>query len=224
MEIAKACIQLLVVVGLGGVVGVVLRSIDERREERRARDERRFAIFQQIVDAYHCVKLVRRSLRTVGLRDKALAQLRPEQLASLRDGMTKIIEADLTLEQIDRELETRRVYDRTDDLRYQLQRILGYLSPLVEEWEKNGGKLWSDQQAVRVQDLPKLQAFLGPAGSDFRPHAADPMGWIGWIVRDELLGSGPSRPTDPAVPPAHADTVDPLPAAPPNRPSPPSRT
>ena len=44
-EIAKACIQLVVVVGLGGIVGVMLRSVDERR------DERRFDIFQELFDA-----------------------------------------------------------------------------------------------------------------------------------------------------------------------------
>jgi hypothetical protein len=38
-----------------------------------------------------------------------------------------------------------------------------------------------------VRDLHLLQAFLGPAGDDFRPNAADPMGYAQWIVRDELL-------------------------------------
>lgn len=90
-EIAKACIQLVVVVGLGGIVGVVLRSIDERRDERRARDERRFAIFQELVDAYHRIKLVRRRLRTVGLRAPGPERLRSEQLKTLREGMTTII-------------------------------------------------------------------------------------------------------------------------------------
>jgi hypothetical protein len=192
-EIAKACIQLVVVVGLGGVVGVVLRSIDERRDERRARDERRFAIFQELVDAYHRIKSVRRQLRTVGLRAPGLERLRSEQLTALREGMTTIIEAELTLEQIYRELDARSVFDRNDDIREQLGRLLGYTSGLVGEWEKYGGAFWKDAQTRSVADLPKLQAFLGPAKADFTGRAADPIGWIEWIVRDELLSTPRAR-------------------------------
>jgi len=85
-EIAKACIQLLVVVGFGGVVGTVLRSVDQRRDERRARDEQRYAIFQEIVDAYHRLKYVRRHLRSMGLRAPAAERLNSKQLTALREG------------------------------------------------------------------------------------------------------------------------------------------
>jgi hypothetical protein len=192
-EIAKACIQLVVVVGLGGIVGVVLRSIDERRDERRARDERRFAIFQELVDAYHRIKLVRRQLRTVGLRAPGPERLRSEQLQALREGMTTIIEAELTFEQIYRGLDTRSVFDKNDDIRKHLGRLLDYTSGLVGEWEKYGGAFWKDTQTRRVADMPKLQAFLGPAKADFTGRAADPIGWIGWIVRDELLSTPRAR-------------------------------
>jgi hypothetical protein len=186
VEIAKACIQLVVVVGLGGIVGLVLRSVDEKRDQRRARDERRFAIFQQLVAAYHRLKFVRRNLRTVGLRRPGPERLRPEQLAALREGLTSIVEIDLTLEQVYRELDARSAFSDRDSIHEQLGRLLQYVSGLVEEWEIHSGGFWDDHQSVRVGDLPKLQAFLGPAKDDFRPNAADPMGRVEWIVRGEL--------------------------------------
>jgi hypothetical protein len=193
VEIAKACIQLVVVVGLGGIVGLVLRSVDEMRDQRRARDDRRFAIFQQLVTAYHRLKFVRRNLRTVGLRHPGPEQLRAEQLAALREGLTSIVEVDLTLEQVYRELDARSVFTDQVSIHEHLGRLLKYVSCLVEEWEMHGGGFWDDQQAIRVGDLPKLQAFLGPAKDDFRPNAADPMGRVEWIVRGELPNSSSLR-------------------------------
>jgi len=192
-EIAKACIQLFVVVGLGGVLGTVLKSVDQRRDERRARDDQRYAIFARIVDAYHNLKFVRRNLRSVGLRAPAPESLRAEQLTALREGMTSIVQVELTLEDIDRGLDARAVFDRTDDIRNNLKRLLKYTGGLVTEWEKNGGALWKGDQAVRVGDMPKLQAFLASAPVSFTSGAADPMGWIEWIVRDELSSTRHTR-------------------------------
>ncbi|MBE1551892.1 hypothetical protein GGC64_005979 [Mycobacterium sp. OAS707] len=192
-EIAKACIQLLVVVGLGGVVGTVLRSVDQRRDERRARDEQRYAIFQQTVDAYHRLKYVRRYFRSMGLRAPAPQPLSSKQLTALRDGMTDVIQVELTLEDIYRGLDARPVFDRTKDIRHQLDRLLKYVSGLVKEWEKSGAALCKNSQAVHVDNLPRLQAFLAPAPVSFTAGAADPMGWIEWIVRDELSSTRHTR-------------------------------
>ena len=156
-EIAKACIQLVVVVGLGGIVGVVLRSIDERRDERRARDERRFAIFQELVDADYRIKLVRRRLRTVGLQAPGPERLRSEQLKETSGGNDNDHQAELTFEQIYRGLDTRSVFDQNDDIRKHLGQLLDYTSGLVGEWEKYGGAFWKDTQTRRVADMPKLQ-------------------------------------------------------------------
>ena len=57
IALAKAGIQLLVVIGLGAIVGAVVKSAEEARDQRRQRDERRFAIFTQVVSAYHRLKI-----------------------------------------------------------------------------------------------------------------------------------------------------------------------
>jgi hypothetical protein len=192
MEIAKACIQLVVVVGLGGVVGGVLKVVDEQRSQRRLRDDLRFNVFQEVATAYHRLKFVRRNLRAVGLRRPGPEQLRPEQVSALREGQTTIVEVELNLEQMNRELETRSIFDRSEEIRRHLARLLAYLSRIIDEWEHHGGQLWADQQSVSLNELPRLQAFLGRAEDDFRPNAADPMGWVEWIVRDELVIARPS--------------------------------
>ncbi len=185
-ELAKAGIQLVVVIGLGGVVSSVFRVVDVSRERRRIRDEQRFAIFQQLVTAYHQLKFVRRNLRMVGLRNGP-DELRPEQVEALRSGMATVTDVELTLEQIYRELDARSVFDQSDELHGHLARLLQYVSKLVEEWEGHGASFWPDHQTDRVQDLVVLQAFLGSAKDDFRPNAADPMGRMEWIVRGEIL-------------------------------------
>jgi hypothetical protein len=189
IEIAKACIQLVVVVGLGGAVGVVLKAVDERRSQRRLRDDLRFRMFQEVVSAYHRLKFVRRNLRAMGLRRPGPERLRPEQVSALREGQTTLVEVELTLEQMNRELATRSIFDRSDEIRRHLARLLDYLSSIVDEWEHYGGPLWEDQQSVLIDELTRLQAFLGRAEDDFRPNAADPMGWVEWIVRDELVSA-----------------------------------
>lgn len=193
MEIAKACIQLVVVVGLGGVVGGVLKVVDEQRSQRRLRDDLRFKVFQEVVTAYHRLKFVRRNLRAVGLRRPEPGRLRPEQVSALRKGQTTLVEVELTLEQMNRELETRSIFDRSPEIRRHLARLLAYLSKIIDEWEHYGGQVWGDQQSVSVGELPRLQAFLGRAEHDFRPNAADPMGWVEWIIRDELISARPSK-------------------------------
>ena len=196
-ELAKAGIQLVVVIGLGGVVSSVLRTADVARERRKILDEHRFAIFQQLVTAYHQLKFVRRNLRMVGLRDGPDA-LRSEQVEALRAGMTTVVDVDLTLEQVYRELDARSVFDRSQEIHGYLGQLLTYISKLVEEWETHGASFWPDRQTGRVRDLVVLQAFLGSAEDDFRPNAARPMGRVEAIVREELLGSDETRDGDSA--------------------------
>jgi hypothetical protein len=115
------------------------------------------------------------------------------QLTALREGLTSIAEADLTLEQIYRGLDARSVFTDQASFHEQLGRLLKYLSGIVEEWQMHGGGFWDDEQTVRVGDLPKRRVLLGPATDDFGPNAADPMGRVEWIVPGELPNAHYSR-------------------------------
>jgi hypothetical protein len=189
IELAKACIQLVVVVSLGGIVGLVLRSIDLWRDEARAVYDRRRGILEQLVVAYQRLKFVRRDLRAIGLGHPARERLRAEQLKALREGMTSIIEADLAIEQVYREVDDARanfVPVDSDVVHEQLRRLLEYVGSIVDEWERYGGEFWEDEQPIRMRDLPRLQAFLGPAEDDFLPRAGEPLGRVEWTVRRAL--------------------------------------
>lgn len=185
IEVAKAGIQLLVVIGLGAVVSTVMKSAEAARDRGRQRDERRFAIFAQIVAAYHRLKFVRRNLRMVGIRSRP-EQLRPEQVEALRSGMETIAEVQLEFEEVMRSLDARSAFDDAEEIARHLGLLADYVGNLVKEWEDHGECFWSDNQSRRVGELPRLQAFIGRAADDFRPNAATPMGWLEWIVRGEL--------------------------------------
>jgi hypothetical protein len=186
VDLARAGIQLVVIIGLGGVVSLVLRDAEAARERRRLLDERRFATFEQLVTVYHRLKLVRRDLRMVGLRCHPDV-LRPEQVEALRTGMQTLTEAQLTLEEIVRGLDARPVFDNAEEIHNRLTSLASYVGKIVEEWEDEGRHFWVDQQTRKVAKLPRLQKFIGPAPDDFRPNAAEPLGWVEWTVREQLL-------------------------------------
>jgi hypothetical protein len=194
VDLARAAIQLVVIIGLGGVVSLVLRDAEAARERRRLLDERRYAIFEQLVTVYNRLKFVRRNLRMVGLRGNP-DSLRAEQVEALRTGMQTLTEAQLTLEEVLRGLDARPVFGKADEIHDRLTALAGYVGRLVDEWEHQGQHFWVGQQTKEVGELPRLQKFLGPAKDDFRPHAAEPLGWVECIVREQLPEAKSARPT-----------------------------
>jgi hypothetical protein len=185
VDLAGAGIQLIVIIGLGGVVTSVLRYAEASRDRRRQRDDRRFAIFAELVTAYHRLKFVRRNLRMIGIRSRPDV-LRAEQVEALRTGMQTITEVQLTLEEVVRSLDARSVFDNAAAIHDDLSKLAAYVDGLVDEWEHHGECFWAESQTRKVADLPRLQAFLGPAKDDFRPNAAVPLGRVEWTVRGEL--------------------------------------
>src|SRR5207244_856571 len=182
VELAKAGIQLVVVIGLGAVVSFVLRMLDVSRERRRTRDERRFATFQQLVKAYHQLKFVRRSLRMVGLRDGP-DKLFPEQVDALRSGMATVVDVNLTVEQIFRELDARSVFEGAAEIQDHLGRLLEYVENLVDEWESHGMGFWPDHQTGRVRTYSSCRRSSGrPTKTSGQRRPIRWGGWSGWCA------------------------------------------
>jgi hypothetical protein len=186
VDLARAGIQLVVIIGLGGVVSLVLKDAEAARDRRRLLDERRYATFEQLVTMYNRLKFVRRNLRMVGLRSHPDA-LRAEQVEALRTAQQTITEVQLTLEEVLRGLDARPIFDKAKEIHERLGILTIYVDKLVDEWERQGKHFWVDQQTRKVGDLPRLQKFLGPAKDDFRPNAAEPLGWVEWIIREQLI-------------------------------------
>ena len=193
VEGAKAAIQLVVVIGLGGVVSFVFRTVEVSRERRRILDERRFAIFQQLVTVYHQLKFVRRNLRMVGLRGGPDGLL-PEQVEALRSGMETVVDVGLTLEQISRELDAQSVFDRSEEINRELGRLLQYVDNLVEEWEGRG-------RAVLARSTDRSGAGSGGSAALSWPREgrlpskcrlADGVWWSGPFGRTKLMAGSHS--------------------------------
>lgn len=69
VELAKGGITLFAIAILGGALAAAFRSLDERRQEARRIDEYRAATADELWDAYHSIKAVRRLLVVAGFAE-----------------------------------------------------------------------------------------------------------------------------------------------------------
>jgi len=81
-ELSKAGIQLLAIVIFGGAVAAAFRSLDARREDLRRLDAYRAATVDELLDAYHRIKAVRRALRASGFDQQDSESVSAEQCAA----------------------------------------------------------------------------------------------------------------------------------------------
>jgi hypothetical protein len=177
VDLARAGIQLVVIIGLGGVVSSVLRFAEASRDRRRLRDERRFGIFEQLVTAYHRLKFVRRNLRMVGIRSRPDV-LRAEQVEALRTGMQTITEVQLTLEEVLRSPDARSVFENAAAIHDHLSALASYVGSLVDEWEHHGKCFWVDQQTRKVGDCRGCRRSSVPPRTTFGRMRLSR--WDGW--------------------------------------------
>ena len=75
IDLAKAGVQLGVVVVIGGVIATLLRSFDDYRDYRRREREYRLSVFHDLLGAYKGLKAARRTLRAFGFRAPASGTL-----------------------------------------------------------------------------------------------------------------------------------------------------
>lgn len=108
--------------------------------------------------------------------------------------MVAIIDIQLTFERVQRELDARSTaFSQQNHIAWHIERLQQYVHDLVQEWERNGGRITGDGTVPPDVRFERLHAFLGPARLDFRPCAADPMGHVEFAVRDEFFGSAATR-------------------------------
>ena len=176
LEVAKAGVQLGVIAVLGGLVTLALRSVDAAREDRRRLREYRLSILHDLLASYNGIKTARRILRAFGFRMPTSGRLSAEQIAEYRAQSRSLIEIQLSLEKIVRELEARPdLFADSDDLRAALGDAGDYVHDVGKEWEENGAWLKEGVQAAKLANLRALQGFLRTRDTDFDQRVSKPI-------------------------------------------------
>jgi len=176
LEVAKACIQLLLVT----LVGVCIRELVKDRDSRRAKADKEAAqvmrIRRAVTKAYLNAKRSRRCLRAEATKTA------PKQYVDIASQpydrhMRSVNDAQLELERLVRELNvTSPAPEWLKDARSSMKSMEEYLGNLVTEYEDSYGASVSSQ-SLKLELLPRLADFIGPfEGSQFEKkfsHAHD---------------------------------------------------
>jgi len=185
LELAKAFVQLAVITLLGGAVAATLRYVESLREENRRLNEYWAGLFREVVAAYNEIKTVRRTLRAFGFRKTPAGSLSAEQAVQFWAQMTSLLQSQLSLERVERELRTSPEADATH-AREAIQTVETYVHDIVKEWEDYGLEITEGVASNRLEKLEELRSFLGPADQGFRENATEPMELLEGFIRRKL--------------------------------------
>jgi hypothetical protein len=175
LEVTKAGLQLFAIALLGGSVAWAFKILDERREDRRRLDEYLASVTDELWEAYHRVKAVRRTLQAAGFErllypQKLVAdrskQLSQQQAAEYSEQMAVLNDAQLTLEKFNRGVETQpSLYEpEAAKIRSALREAEKYVNGILKDWENHGEdiKVGANLDEVRGW-LQNLAGILGPS-------------------------------------------------------------
>ena len=171
-ELAKALLQLLTVIVIGGGLSLVTFNYQSERDDRResqlkARDDQRDLqersdavlrdLLREALESYHAVKRARRFLRArrVGAADGEYIDVEAyeEQLAVIND-----VQLDFERLQLVAGL-VRDVRVDAQKLVKEFETIQKYLSELLTEWEQTRRNTKA-ASTLSLRDLEKLYAFM----------------------------------------------------------------
>jgi hypothetical protein len=181
-EVTKAGIQLCTIAILGGLVA--FRVLDDRRakerhdeeidrEDRLRLDKYLAGVADELWGSYHRVKAARRTLMAAGFerllgpgeqfRERG-GKLSERQSAKYRTQMDVLDDAQLTLEKLERGVETQRsLYEpNTSLIESNLHDAEIYVDGVLKDWQDHGNQITvgADLDDVRTW-LENLPRFLG---------------------------------------------------------------
>ena len=114
------------------------------------------------------MKAARRALRAFGFRKEVAGPLTADQVAEYRMQFRSLVDIDLSLEKVRRELESRpSLFEQSESVRADIQTANKYLGALIEEWECKGSAIREKTAGSDVEALDKLQEFLGSPEGDY---------------------------------------------------------
>ena len=174
IDVAKAGLQVAVITFIGLLVNVLLKSVDERRR----RDEQRLEVFRSIILAYNQVKAVRRNLRTLGFLEPP-GKLNALQARGLREQMSALNDAQLSLEAIKREVDESRLFISKKEIVAELVIAEKYLTrDIHDRWEEAGGLVWEGSAPESLRPLALVESFIGRESDghrEFEMGFSDPL-------------------------------------------------
>jgi hypothetical protein len=112
--------------------------------------------------------------------------------------MGSLVECQLSLEKVGRELRTSGPRDARDAWGA-IRTAEKYVHDIVEDWEIHGVEITEGVPTSELTDLNHLQSFLGPAEQGFLENATKPMELLEGFIRAQLRaphhqGRGSSSP------------------------------
>lgn len=190
-ELAKAFLQVLVVVVIGALITLgtsdYQKDRDAWRDLKQRSDELLGGLLDDAVNGYHNVKRARRVMRA------RLGAKEGQGTAGIRlydDQMEVINDTQLRFERL--KLKVDGVSDgRLDaaDLRSNIETIKDALHELVQEYESERRRLSVDVDRTFTARLPKLTWFLSENSRDFNKKIGDPFEAILKQIQAAMLKS-----------------------------------
>lgn len=192
LEAAKALLQFMIVIILGGLSGLAINSFDKRRRGYRALQEFRQEFLESLSRSYQDAKRARRALRTVGLTTKFGDQKPPmntKRCEAYQEQMLSLNDTQLTLERLKIEAGNfRDAFSAKAKLEEELRGMENYVRKVVKEYEQYWGGLQQDPPVVTFENLERLADFTGSfSDSDFRNDFSERYYVAVGLVRQDLL-------------------------------------
>jgi hypothetical protein len=209
MEFAKALLQ----VGVGSVAAAVLSVLvfghqnrverEQRDRERRAdiqkraaeadaamlakRDELLKGTLKRITIAYNNTKRARRRMRALGRHHTGAATFVSHE--AYDELMAELNDAQLELEVIKSDVKTSFLASPSaSSLVSAVRSMESYLGELIEEYEDWRSHQPLNAQATNIQNVPRLQDFLGPStGSNFASRFSEAHASARVAVRTDIM-------------------------------------
>jgi hypothetical protein len=168
-ETARAAISLFPLVFVTVVVADLVRRRDADKARREERQRAREAFRLRAIAAYGESKATRRTLRGAGLRPDSGITLGVAQLAALDEQMGSLTRAQLSFEQLAREMASESApFDHRDRIREPLRTIEQYLSSVIRDWEAGRPLLREGDSAEALAQWTTFSAFVA-AKDETRP-------------------------------------------------------
>jgi hypothetical protein len=189
LEVSKAFVQFAVITILGSLVAAAVKYVESLRERNRRVNEYWAGLFREIVTAYNGIKAVRRSLRALGFRSPETHSLSIEQVAQFQAQMASLLQSQLSLERVERELRTSPEYG-AEDARRAILIVEDYIHNVIKDWEDHGFEITAGKQPNRLTPMRNMQLFLAPAEQGFHESATEPMALLEDFIGRKLGRAG----------------------------------